>query len=248
MKIRLCAPKHKSMHKFVHPAPRSIRVAFSRRHHLQRTPGDFRGARLHRLDPSYGLLMIRRYPTPAGSAEPAFASNAHVVSVWTSLQTLASSPPIRGQSTRVGRPMQRLIFIGKVTCIGVSSFLLLSTCVIGVKLLAHACSAPCPSEQAVGETWPRKQVAHSSRQMNFTAPRKLNNDMHSCLRRAQLSRSAERFVHTTLQMWCTWPSLFGPEVSVASIVTSACAEMHAAFRANVMSRAVGKLFQAQKVH
>ena len=110
--------------------------------------------------------MMPRSRTPAGSAEPAFTSNAQVLSGRKSSQTPASFPTNRGQSTRVGRPRLRLTptsaiplhTSGTVACIGVSSYLLHSTHLIGVQLLAHARSTlrqihELRIEQAIGEAW-----------------------------------------------------------------------------------------------
>ena len=106
-----------------------------RRHPLQRTHGDLRGARLHRLDPS------KRDPDDAEITKTRWVGRAylHKQRIKSSPSGRACthprlSPPHRGQSTHVGRPRERLTPRHQPAPL----YLLHSTHMIGVQLLAHA--------------------------------------------------------------------------------------------------------------
>ena len=106
---------------------------------------------------------------------------------------------------------------GTVTCIGVSSYLLHSTHMIGVKLLTHARSTMRRITNSVlskksarlgtmESIFLRCEAQRESKlrlrlgNVSVATARTPNIAMHSCIRRAQLRRSAEHLVHNALQI------------------------------------------------
>ena len=176
-----------------------------------------------------GLLMMPRNQTPAGSAEPAFQSNASVVSVWKLADTSIFLHSIADKARALvdrGSACHATNHRHPEAHISHSDLL---RCLVAPAAFHFHDRRPAPRprtfddasnhelrvEQAIGEAWSdgvhilrcdaqrENKLRLRPDNVNVAAARTLNNAMHSCTRQAPLGRSAERHVHNALQMRCS---------------------------------------------